>query len=252
MTIKPDQTPTDEIDWNSNAKTAPSETKDRYYDNWTEASLANTLAGEGSRGMKERAPKRLCESRASDSILSHSQADHVSSLVDQLAVQQSAFLDTFEASELSDGPLPNVGNNLRCSGSDAEYLQLDSIRLKNQFSCTSAAPRTPKRSRQDCRGIKKRRETSVFPSPISQREGASSSSPMGSHLDFDSYQATEKSHSDQKRSESNSANFLELRKMVEKINMKHGVQKKFFILVCDQDESTTASNEDSNASACKQ
>lgn len=155
------------MDWNSNAKTAPSETKDRYFDNWTEASLANTLAGEGLRAIKERAPKRLCESRASDLILSQDQVSHLSSLVDQLALRQPASNDTFEAAESSDSPMPSFGNYQHYGGTDAEYLQQDCLRLQNQFSYTSAAPRTPKRPRQDCQGIKKRRETSVFPSPVS-------------------------------------------------------------------------------------
>lgn len=65
---------------------------------------------------------------------------------------------------------------------------------------------------------------------------------MDCQLDFASFQASEKSRSDQKRCESSTANFLELRTMAEKINAKHGVQKKFLNFVFDQDESTEVSN----------
>lgn len=123
--MKPNHTPIDEMDWDSNAKTAPSDTKDKFFDNWTEATLAQTHVGAGCCGRQERAPKRLCESRASDLSLSHSQAGHIKTLADLLAAQHLASKGAFAEDKLSDGPFQKF------VGDDAEYLPKDSLRLQN-------------------------------------------------------------------------------------------------------------------------
>ena len=196
---------TDEMDWSANADTAPSETKNRFFDTWTDATQNKAAQVKDC----ERAPRRLCESRASDLTSSHGQADGIVNLVNRLSVLQPAKVESYDNDKYDMGRV--IEFNEMCLPGHAEYLRFEGLSLQNQFSYTSAAPTTPKRSKQECPGMKKRREASIFPSPVSQRESAMTSSPMGNQLDRASFRDTEKSQSDQKVSESSCANFLELR-----------------------------------------